>query len=488
LPLTAASLFLLALFSFGFTGDLAARQSMYPTRMFTLPVTTAALAGWPMLYGTAAIAGLWLVTAWLVGGTSGVYIPRVWPAFFAAAFLAWTQVLTWTPYPVAGLRVIVAVLLLVLIDVVAVVAIEFKPPESLMVAILAPQLPLAFFAARAGVARARRGDVPDWHGGLARFGRVFDVRPVSRGPFRSPGRAHFWYEWRQHGRSLPTWMAILLPFELALLFIAGNTPVFVLLTLLGVLLTPPVLAAFVAATIRKANPLASDSYGMPTFVATRPLTSAALVAAKLKVATWSTIAAWLLVLIAVPLALGLSGTWPVVVDRAGQVRDVIGTPRTVVISLLGLSLLVATTWKRLVSSLYVGLSGRTWLIKTYMGLTLAFLVAVVPLAQWIIRDGNVRVALWGSMHWVAAILVCGKMSAAAWVATRLHHTRLLGERTLVLGAAAWVLCVLAVYAVLAWIVATPHIPHSFLVLLSILFIPLTRLSAAPLALARNRHQ
>ena len=61
-PLTSTFMYFLAVFSFGLSGDLAARQSMYPARMFTLPVTTAALAGWPMLYGTAAMAILWLAT------------------------------------------------------------------------------------------------------------------------------------------------------------------------------------------------------------------------------------------------------------------------------------------------------------------------------------------------------------------------------------------------------------------------------------------
>src|SRR6266576_2611660 len=42
-PLTTTFVYLLAVFSFGFTGDLAARHSMYPARMFTLPVTNAAL-------------------------------------------------------------------------------------------------------------------------------------------------------------------------------------------------------------------------------------------------------------------------------------------------------------------------------------------------------------------------------------------------------------------------------------------------------------
>src|SRR5438876_7419111 len=59
-PLTAAFFFLLAVFTNGLAGDLTTRQSMYPARMYTLPVTTAALAGYPMLYGAAAMAGLWV--------------------------------------------------------------------------------------------------------------------------------------------------------------------------------------------------------------------------------------------------------------------------------------------------------------------------------------------------------------------------------------------------------------------------------------------
>jgi hypothetical protein len=49
-------------FTFGFAGDLQARESMYPARMFTLPVTTSALRGWPMFYGAAAMVVL-LLTA-----------------------------------------------------------------------------------------------------------------------------------------------------------------------------------------------------------------------------------------------------------------------------------------------------------------------------------------------------------------------------------------------------------------------------------------
>src|SRR2546421_9434259 len=79
-PLTTTFVYLLAVFSFGFAGDLAGRQSIYPARMFTLPVTTAALAGWPMLYGTAAAAILWVAAGGPPGWPAGKGIPVVWAA------------------------------------------------------------------------------------------------------------------------------------------------------------------------------------------------------------------------------------------------------------------------------------------------------------------------------------------------------------------------------------------------------------------------
>ncbi len=94
--------------TFGFAGDLAGRRSIYPARMFTLPVTTQALAGWPMLFGTAAMASLWLVTALFVRWSWGLDLPLIWPALLGAVFLAWTQVLTWTAYGLPGLRIVVA--------------------------------------------------------------------------------------------------------------------------------------------------------------------------------------------------------------------------------------------------------------------------------------------------------------------------------------------------------------------------------------------
>jgi len=71
---------------------------------------------------------------------------------------------------------------------------------------------------------------------------------------------------------------------------------------------------------------------------------------------------------------------------------------------------------------------------------------------------------------------------------RLHDKRLLSDRTLVIGAVCWDVAVFALYALLVWILPTLLFRGYLLALLAILAIPLARLSAAPLALAWNRHR
>ena len=486
-PLTATFTYFLAVFTFGLDGDLAARQSTYPAHMFTRPVTTAALAGWPMLYGAAAMMILWLATRAFALWPSAIEVPIIWPALLAASLLAWTQALTWMPYPLPGLRIIITVLWLGTIDAVALLALHFEAHESVMIWFLVPQVPLAYLVARFAVARARRGDVPDWRVAVAWLTPIARIRSRRSEHFRSATSAQTWFEWRRNGRSLPAWVALLLPFELMLLWAAGDATDLVFMMLIIVLLTPPFMATFAAATVSKSIANASTSYGVTSFIAMRPLTNGGIIAAKLKMTIRSTIAAWLLVLVAVPLALELSGTSVIVLDRWHRFSQVVGTPRAVVAFLLILSGCIASTWKQLVQSLYIGLTGREALIKGSVFLTLVFLFLIGPFAGWIVDSGRLG-ELWSALPWIFAVLVSIKMIAAVWIAVRLHHGRLVSDRTFVTGAAFWCVAVLALYGVLVWLFGTPHIPHYLLMLLAILAVPLARLSAAPLALAWNRHR
>jgi hypothetical protein len=149
--------------------------------------------------------------------------------------------------------------------------------------------------------------------------------------------------------------------------------------------------------------------------------------------------------------------------------------------------LVASTWKQLVQTLYIGLTGRAGLIKGSIFVTLTVLFILGPTAEWVIETRRVG-KLWSTVPLIFTILVCVKMSAAVWVVVRLYRTRLVRDSTLVAGAACWCLAVFALYFVLVWMFDTPHVPHYLLMLLAILAMPLARLSAAPLALAWNRHR
>jgi len=487
-PLTATFTYLLALFTFGLSGDLAARQSMFPARMFTLPLSTTALAWWPMLYGTAAMVALWTASRLLVVWPSGFHIPYVWPAVLAAALLAWTQALTWMPYGIGGVRVVAAMVVLGTIDTVVLLALHFGARETTVIAIVAPVIPVAWLVARYAVGRARLGVVPDWRSAFAWAG---SRRTASRLDFASADHAQAWFEWRRHGKTLPAMVAILLPFELLLLLAARNAPWLVVTILLGVFVTPPSMAAFVAATMRKSDSSARDPrnpYGLTPFIATRPITSPALVRAKLVMTVWSTLATWTLVLAAVPAGVALTGTWPTLVERFHRTVEVMGTARAMVFVALVVAAFMASTWRQLVQSQYVGLAGRDWIVKASVVGTLAFLSVLGPAIDWVLRTGSVRTVLWNAAPLILAALASAKVAAGAWVGLRLFESRLLRDRTLVIGAACWCATVLLVAAVLRWWFATDLVPAQLLVLLAILGVPLARVSVAPLAVAWNRHR
>jgi hypothetical protein len=434
-----------------------------------------------------AMTILWLATRLFALWPSGIAVPVIWPALVAASLLAWTQALTWMPYPLPGLRIIVTVLWLGTIDGIALLALNFKADELVMLAILAPQIPLAYLVARFAVARARRGDVPDWRGAFAWLKQIARAPSSRREHFRSAASAQAWLEWRRYGLSLPAWVGILLPFELILLWTAGDSAELLFTILLGVLITPPFMATFAAAAMSKSGPDDSGSYGVTPFIGTRPLTNAELVAAKLRMTILSTGFAWLLVLVAVLLALRLSGTSAVALDGWRRLSEIVGTPRAVMVVLLILAACIASTWKQLVQSLYIGLSGRASLITGSVFLVLGFFFIVGPFAEWVIESGRLG-ELWSALPLIFVVLASLKMIVATWIVVRLYHGRVVSDRTLVAGAALWMVAVLAVYGVLVWLLDTPHIPHYVLLLLAILAIPLARLSAAPLALAWNRHR
>lgn len=482
IPLTGAGFYLVAVFSYGLSGDLAGRASMYPARLFTLPVTTAELAGYPMLFGSLALASLYVVANLAALRPAGVSLPLVWPAVFLAVFSAWMQVFTWTPYGLAGVRPAVAVLALFSLDAAAIVGYDRRPPELLMAGLLAPLLPLAYVAARSAVGRARRGEVPDWGVRLARRSGT------AASGFLSARRAQLWYEWRQHGRSLPGWVAVVLPFHLLLLHAVRHEPrVLTVVALVALLLTPPFLAAFVAATVSRSG-AGADAYGLSPFQATRPVTTGFLLGAKLAMALASTLAAWVVALAGLALGVAVSGGGPWLRAWLDGALPYVGIPRMAVAGGVLAGALLLATWKQLVQGLCIGLTGREGLIKGSVLLRLSLLVLLGLALHVLHADRGARALVWEGVPWILGGLVLLKTAAAASVAARLSRARLLPGRARIGAAAAWVAAVLALGLLLAWLLDTPLVPRYLLLLLAILAVPVVRPAAAALALVSNRHR
>jgi hypothetical protein len=484
-PFSVAFFYFVAVFSFGFNGDLAARQSIFPARYFSLPVPTAVLARWPMAYGAIVMMLLWLLGSSVARWGLGMRLPWLWPGFLMAAVLAWIQVFSWMPYGLRGVRVIAAVTALILLDAVVITAIELKVSEVALILFLAPQLPLAYLGACAALARARRGHVPDWS--LAGNTRRSGARTLR--PFAAANRAQFWFEWRRHGQSLPTLVGILVPFELSMLFISGyGSQWFVFEVLTSILLTPVVMAAFAGATVSTANPFARDVYGVSPFNATKPITSAAMITAKLQMALWSTLAAWSVLLVVSAIGFRWSGADSVLIGWADRFVAQVGLPRAIVATLVILGGLITFTWTVFVQGLCIGLTGRQWLVRTIGMITLVFFMTIGPVIESIAESTAALRWLWDYWTIVPAILVVLKVTIAIAVAKRLSRSALISDRTLVIGAGCWAASVFTLYLVLIWWADTSLLPRYLFLSLAILAVPLVRISAAPLALDWNRHR
>jgi hypothetical protein len=475
-------------FSYGFEAKLEAAESGFPTRFFVLPVRTRVLVGLPMVLGVVTTVLLWLAWDSLVLRPCGVRTPAWWAAMLAAAVAA-CQALVWVPFglpwlrPAAMFALIFAMIrgpgLLSLIDD------QFNDPENAKTAltlIAAAMLPLAFLAATAGVARARRGDGSVW-ALFARPPRVSaESRPEAR-PFASAVRAQVWYEWRMRGRG----------------FVSAVVVVVGMLMLLGLLedrsaradfgllflFIPPLIAAFWGGQMGSPGE-SIRSTALSTFAATRPLDNATLALAKFRAATRAAVVAWVFVLLAVMTWFALtdgfnrmSRTWDSAVEAYGR-----GT--TVGYWVLFFGTLVLGTWRALVANQWVGLAGRTWMVPAHV--FLMSMLALYALAEWAAwnYDPSRREQIARNFLRLAIALVVLKAAAAGWLLRVLGRRN--GSRAAGWLLAGWAAAAVLLFAVLVWLVPPSLVPVYALALGAVLFLPLTRLVAAPLALGWNRHR
>jgi hypothetical protein len=520
LPALGALIYLLAVFSYSIGTRLEGRDSGFPARAFTLPVRTWALVGWPMLLGTVTVAGLWVASAGWVLRPCGLAAPLWWPALWLAAILAWLQAVAWTPFPLSWLRAVVAVLVLTALTASAPLAIvqahylvaegrlapDFLDTTGAALAGLYGGLVVAAYAvALAGVARARRGDGQEWPSLARLLGQVARRLPRRRRPFSSGLQAQVWLEWRRHGLTLPFMMACITAAWLPLLpglenrleefASSGLFPALAVavrevgtpwLALSPLLFLPPLLGVC-GAEMGKMS-VQGRHLALSSFLGTRPLTTAALVAAKLQMAAWAALATW-------AVTLGGSVAWHLV---TGRHRDLAAAPppflrhfgppqvgALVALVLTGPGLL---TWVQLVKGLWLGLAGRVRILVAGGALVLGFWVTLCLAGPWVYDRAEYHATLLGLLPWLGGAAVLLKLLLAGWLARALRGRGLVATRTLLGWLAAWSLAALGLFAALALLTPAAQVPRPYLALGVVLVLPLARLAAAPLALHANRHR
>jgi hypothetical protein len=485
---------LMTLFAYGLEAHVESRGSCFPFRMFTLPVRTAELVLWPMLFGTAAVALVWLVTARLVFWPWGAPTPLVWPALLLAAVLAWTQALLWCPFGLPWLRVAVAAPLVGVVVAATVAAVQLQAPLVCLYAFLAAQLPAAYLVAYAGLRAARRGDAPRWGWLTTPLTAILPRRSGWSGrcrPFDSGYRAQAWWERRRYGVKAPLLVALILPWSLAALALERN-PLLPTLTTKNILATTLLMPLFVGGMgidwQSKPNPWAKRKFGLSTYLATRPLSTAAMVAAKLEMALWTALAAWAVWAAEVLVALLLSGYyrevwgWWVQWIAAAPPWEVAGT------LVAAAALLLALTWKNLIAGMCVNATGREGVIQA-CGLAFAALIFLtVAVAALSAGNPELPAFLLRALPWALGVAVALKAGLAAWAVRSLLRSGLVPVRVVWTLLGMWCAVAAGLVVLVVRLAPAGNLAPPSLVAGVVLMLPLARLAATPLALAWDRHR
>jgi hypothetical protein len=489
-PLILVPLGLMIIFVFGTNVDVAARESTFPSKMFTLPVRTSLLVLWPMVFGTLTMILSSVAISWLVLRPSGINLPLWWPSFFVAILLVWLQAVAWSPFPLPWVRL---PLLAPIIDI-QIVLIQLgyiiKLPGVFLPLILILQLPIAYGFALLGVAHARCGENPFWRLPAINFVKLMRPSAHLAGPFPSPSRAQFWLEWRLNGWSLPFGVALSSLFLAALILVfrynvsmrEGNfmrSPLTLLLL--------PLLLSGTASAFGKFIAFRKDKEPS-AFLSIRPLTSAAIVMIKFKAAAMSILVSYLIIYFVTLALLILTGSYAETGRLWINLTKSTSAYHAIAAACAALVLIFLVSWRLSLSNMFIYLTGRTWIIFFYFTAIIMISLGAATLGQWVRYDKNYCLILLELLPYMIWTLAAVKIFLAVWIFTALLRRHLLDQRDIVRGLSFWLFGLVCLYVTLSWLIPQSLVSWSPLIPCAVLAVPLVSLALCPLTLAWNRHR
>ena len=474
------------------SADVSTPESGYPRHAFVFPVRTRALVGVPMFWGPLAGAILWAALAPLAFAGTGQPVPRLWPAVTVAAVIAWLQAISWTPYRWSFVRVFLAIGVLAVFVIGGVGAHTFHVGDWTIVWLTLLVGALAFPVSIRTLSRARRGDGAEPFA-LPRIGAGVATRP--RPPLPSAARAQIWFEARRNVWLMPLLTAAfalgsasvsaairhdrpdaLLPHAVP----PGAWPVLVLLGL-------PVFTAMIYGGGFGKFDVWSKPLTFPAFLVARPISTAAIVGAKLRAAALATGLGWASVLLVLCAYIWIPGTY----DPTRPLATVFlahATPRGVAAACLFVVLLIVWTWRMIVQGMWVPILGRDWIGLVLPTVQLFAFGAIGWAAYRVYADPHLRAMAWPWLRPAVVAAAAVKLVAAALVFAVIHREALMTGAAITRTACIWLAVVLGLCVAILVVFPIPHGWSLPLVGAVVLFLPLIRPAAAILALRRNRHR
>jgi hypothetical protein len=454
-----------------------------------------------MFQGMVAVGLAWLAWAAFVFLPGDIGVPLWSPAFLLAAILGGLQAILWLPFGLPYVRLVAALVVSFGLLFGAATAWVHGVSDLVVAGLLACFLPPAYLVARAGVSRARRGDVPVWWRLQPRSQVQAGTSPRWQ-PFASPRGAQFWYEWRLHGLVFPLMLGCVLTAStggaLLLAPLAGDTAggglfaylafftpetraVFLVFHPLAIL--PPVLAAGMGSFLGGLGP----GFRPSAFLLTRPLDSGTLVRAKLWTAARCTLAAAVLLLLAAVSWLLITGTGTTVAAWWQQVLNTYPPAEAWAMPLLAVVGLVGLVWLQLSKGIVIGLLGRFGAYCIPL-LGVCSLMTVVLSCQWLLRHPEDRTGFWAVLPWLLGAVVLLKLLAAGWAFVRVQRAGHWHGSTLAAVVGAWILTAGSLLVLLWLLIPADQVPSYLLAPGVVACLPLARILAAPLVLEWSWHR
>ena len=468
-------------FTFGREIDLARRESGFPDRMFTLPITNRQLVIWPMCMGVLAAGLSFLLFDNLVLRPRGANLPVLWPTFFCSVLLAWMQAIIWTGFRHSWVRVFLAVSLLTCYIAAVTVANEAGASELLISAMLVAQIPLAYVVALRGVRLARSGST----GEAWKLPSLTNLVRHKTPNLANRQQAQFWFERRLNGASLPVMTGLI---SIAIVLwgwldagLGGNAkPIVMFAVIFPMCLSAgPSMARFRSKL--EMRPLVA-------FLATRPISTGELLIAKMKLIAYAIASSMVigfgsmvLLCLTTDDSQAVTRGWESLVERSSWTLAVV----TAVYVAAAIPIL---TWLLIVSNLWSSLSGRGWVAVAFNCCAVVAICFGTLFGLRAYAEPEMFGKALQSVPTILGVMTTAKMILGVLLIGLVARRKIMPWPVIVGFCVAWLLFVAASIAMVLSIVPEVEMYRQIGVCAVLFSTPLGGVALAPLALEWNRHR